>query len=151
MSTEFFNPQDLSFDQVKALTHGMLSVARVDGVHDNEMRMIREFYEACTRKGDPRLEDVAQGPFDAAAAGRLFESAEMKKLFIKSLILLAFADGSYARAEDELIRRYAEAMGLERGAVDQLHEATKEFLLAGLAHVKNLEALKEVRRRLDPS
>lgn len=150
MTPDFFNPQDLSFEQVKALTHGMLSVARVDGVHDSEMRMIREFYESCARKGDPRLEDVAQGPFDAAVASRLFESPELKKLFVKSLILLAFADGSYARAEDEVIRRYAETFGLNSTEVDQLHEATKEYLLAGLAHVKNLDALKEVRRRLDP-
>src|SRR5688572_9733532 len=99
MIRDFFGSQDLSFDQVKALAHGMLSVARVDGVHDNEMRMIREFYESCTRAGDPSLEDVTQGPFDAAGAKPLFGTAEQKKLFIKSLILLAFADGSYARAE----------------------------------------------------
>ena len=150
MRLEFFSPQDLTFDQVKVLTHALFAVAKVDGVHDNEMALIREFYESCSRAGDPELSDVAGGAFDISAAVPLFESPEAKKLFLKSLILLAFADGKYATVEDELIREYAEAMGISGEEVDNLHEATKEYLLAALAHVQNLDALKEVRRRLDP-
>lgn len=150
MIPEFFAEHDLSFDQVKVLTHGLLAVARVDGVHDNEMKLIREFYESCARKGDPRLEEVASGPFDAARAKELFDTPELARLFIKSVILLAFADGSYAKAEDQLIREIAVQLGLTGEDVDHLHEATTEFLLASLAHVQNLDALKEVRRHLQP-
>jgi hypothetical protein len=150
MRLEFFSPQDLSFEQVKVLTHALFAVARVDGVHDNEMALIREFYESCARKGDPRLEDVAGAPFDIAAAKPLFETDEAKQLFIKSLILLAFADGQYAVVEDNLIRQYGAALGLSKETLDNLHEATKEYLLSALAHIQNLDALKEVRKRLDP-
>jgi len=150
MRLEFFSPQDLTFDQVKVLTHALFAVAKVDGVHDNEMALIRGFYESCARAGDPPLEDVAGGPFDIESAKAQFESDEAKKLFLKSLILLAFADGKYATVEDELIRQYAEAMGISGEAVDNLHESTKEYLLASLSHVQNLDALKEVRKRLDP-
>lgn len=150
MRLEFFSPQDLTFDQVKVLTHALYAVAKVDGVHDNEMALIRGFYESCARTGDPDLADVAGGPFEIDSAKAVFETDEAKKLFLKSLILLAFADGKYATVEDDLIREYAEALGVSGEQVDNLHEATKEYLLASLAHVQNLDALKEVRKRLDP-
>ncbi len=150
MIDEFFSEQPLNFEQVKCLTHGLLAVAKVDGVHDSEMRMIREFYDSCARVGDPRLEDVVQGEFDINRAKTLFDTPELSKLFVKSLILLAFADGTYAQLEDDLIRKYADGLGLTSDNVDHLHEATKEFLLSALSHVENLEALKKVRARLDP-
>ncbi len=151
MKGEFFPEQDLTFEQVKALTRAMLTVARVDGVHDNEMKLVREFYESCTRAGDPRLEDIATGRFDPDQAKGLFDTPELARMFVKSLILLAFADGHYAKAEDEMIRSYAGAVGLQRSDVDRLLEATKEYLLSGLTHVQNLDALKEVSKKLTPN
>ncbi len=150
MRLEFFSPQNLTFDHVKVLTHALFAVAKVDGVHDNEMALIREFYESCTRAGDPPLEDVAGGTFDIESAKALFDTDDTKKLFLKSLILLAFADGKYATVEDEIIREYGAALGLGEDEVNNLHEATKEYLLSSLAHIQNLDALKEVRKRLDP-
>lgn len=147
---DFLNPQELTFEEVKTLTHAMFAVAKADGVHDLEMRLIREFYESCSRAGDPPLSEVAGGPFDIQEAKALFESPEKAQLFIKTLILLAFADGHYAKVEDQLIRGYADALGLAPAVVDGLHESTKEYLLQSLSHVQNLEALKEVRKRLDP-
>lgn len=151
MVSDFFVDQDLSFEQVKALTHAMMAVARVDGVHDNEMALVRGFYEGCSRQGDPSLDEVCAGPFDMAAKKALFASPELGQMFIKSLILLAFADGQCTKPEDEAIRAYGATLGLSTAAIDQLFEATKEFLMGGLAHVENLEALKEVRRKLDPA
>lgn len=149
MISSFFAEQNLTFEHVKCLTAGMFAVAKVDGVHDREMALIREFYESCARTGDPRLEDVVRQSFDVEDARRLFEGNEMARLFVKSLILLAFADGSYAREEDTLIRSIAAQLGLDDAAVNGLHQSTKEFLLSSLAHVQNLDALKEVARRLD--
>lgn len=145
----FFAEQDLDFEQVKALTHAMMALAKVDGIHDNEMSLIREFYEGCARAGDPRLEEVARGPFDIEHAKPLFDGPELSKMFVKSLILLAYADGEYADPEDELIRKWAAALGVSSTDVDALHEATKEHMMASLAHVQNLDALKEVRQSLD--
>lgn len=145
---DFFAEQDLNFEQVKALTAGMYSVAKVDGVHDREMAMIRGFYESCARAGDPRLEDVLRGELDIEQARKLFERPEQAKLFTKTLVLLAFADGSYGKSEDALIRRYAERLGLSGKDVDALVDSTKEHLLSSLAHVQNTDALQAVARRL---
>lgn len=146
---DFFSEQNLSFDQVKALTRAMLTVARVDGVHDHEMRMIREFYDACSRQGDPRLEEIGSGKFEIDSAKKLFGSPELSKMFIKTLMLLAFADGSYAKAEDDLIRDWASTLSISGEEVDHLLTATKEFLLGGLAHVQNVDALKTIAKKLD--
>jgi uncharacterized tellurite resistance protein B-like protein len=147
--SDFFSEQNLNFEQVKALTRAMLTVARVDGVHDHEMRMIREFYEGCSRTGDPRLEEIATGKFEIETAGALFNTPELAKMFLKTLMLLAFADGHYAKAEDDLIRDWASRMSISGEDVDHLLTATKEFLLAGLAHVENVQALKDVAKKLD--
>ncbi len=148
MIPNFFAQQALTFEQVKSLTHGLLAVARVDGVHDNEMALVRQFYDECSRAGDPRLEEVAQGEFDAENAAKLFDTQELRQMFVKSLILLAFADGSYAQLEDDAIRKYAGIMGLEGPAVDSLLESTRDFLLSSLTHIRNTEALTEVMKKL---
>lgn len=150
MIPEFFTQQDLDFEQVKCLTHALMALAKVDGIHDNEMQLIRQFYDSCSRGGDPRLEEVAGGKYDPARAKTLFDTPELAKLYVKSLILLAFADGQYAKEEDALIHEYAEAVGIDGEEVEGLREATKDFLLGSLAHVQNLDALKEVNKRLDP-
>lgn len=147
--SDFFAEQNLSFEQVKAMTRAMLTLARVDGVHDHEMRMVREFYEGCSRQGDPRLEEVATGKFEVETAKTLFNTPELSKMFVKTMMLLAFADGHYAKAEDDMIRDWSKRLGLTGEEVDHLLAATKEFLLGGLAHVQNVNALKDVAKKLE--
>jgi uncharacterized tellurite resistance protein B-like protein len=149
MIPDFFRDEQLTFEHVKSIVAGMFAVAKVDGVHDREMAMIREFYEGCARAGDPRLEEVVNAGFDPQVAKKLFETKDRARLFVKSLILLAFADGTYARAEDDLIRAIAKEFGLDGAEVDQLHQATKEYLLGALSHVQNVEALRKVAAQLD--
>jgi uncharacterized tellurite resistance protein B-like protein len=143
---DFFSEQELTFEQVKSLTAGMYAVAKVDGVHDREMSLLRSFYESCTRAGDPRFERVLEGTFDVKAAAALFPGPSAK-MFVKSLVLLAFADGQYGRAEDTLIREYASALGVTD--VDPLIDSTREFLLGSLSHVQNVDALQKVAQKLE--
>lgn len=150
MIRDFFSEQELTFEHVKALAHALLAVARVDGVHDNEMALVREFYEGCARAGDPRLEEIASGKPDLEREKALFDTPELARLFVKSLILLAFADGKYAQEEDALIREHASALGLGPEDVSALHQSTKDFLIASLSHVRNVDALRSVLSRLEP-
>jgi uncharacterized tellurite resistance protein B-like protein len=144
----FFTEQELTFDQVQCLTSAMYAVAKVDGVHDREMSLIREFYDGCAGANAPTLEEVVGQGFDLANAKELFTSTDQVNMLIKSLILLAYADGKYETAEDELINEYAEGLGLTAEQLEGLKEATKEHLLGSLAHVQNVEALTEVAKSL---
>ena len=115
MVSEFFAQHDLTFDQVKVLTHAMMAVARVDGVHDNEMRLVREFYDSCTRAGDPSAgrrgrrpvrSRRGQGPFRYP---RTRQDVREEPRFCWPLPM-----GEYAKLEDDLIRQYAEVVGRVR-------------------------------------
>jgi len=150
MTPDFFAEIDIDFEQVKVLCHAMMAVARVDGVHDNEMRLVRDFYDSCSRAGDPSIEEITKGELDVQAAAAAFgRDDEHRNAFVKSLILLAYADGAYGDEENRLIRELAKGVGLDDAAVDRLKEATREYLVASLSHVRNVDALREVQRELD--
>ncbi|MBI4819820.1 MAG: TerB family tellurite resistance protein [Deltaproteobacteria bacterium] len=145
----FFGEVDLTFDHVKAITRAMFALAKVDGLHERELGLIQEFYDGCARAGDPSIDDVVTGAYDHAEAAKLFNTRDLAQLFVKNMMLLAFADGVYAREEDSLLREWAKGLGLSGADVDALHESTKEFLLGSLAHIENIDALREVAKRLD--
>lgn len=145
----FFREQELTFDHVKSITRGMHALAKVDGLHERELSLIREFYDSCARAGDPSVDEIVSSGFDIAEAKRLFATRELALLFVKNMMLLAFADGTYGRDEDTSIRSWAKELGLGADDVTGLHEATKEFLLGSLAHVENVAALRDVAKKLD--
>lgn len=149
MAPDFFSEIDIDFEQVKVLCHAMMDVARVDGVHENEMQMVREFYASCARSGDPAVEAVTEGAFDPTAAAGVFGgSDELRSVYVKSLILLAYADGDYGDAERARIQELAGAVDLDAEAVGRLETATREYLMASLSHIQNLDALREVQKEL---
>jgi uncharacterized tellurite resistance protein B-like protein len=144
----FFSEQDLTFEQVQCLTSAMYAVAKVDGVHDREMSLIRDFYDGCAGSDAPTLEAVVGQGFDIETAKTLFSTPPLASLLVKSLILLAYADGKYEQVEDELIQEYGHALGLSDEQLSDLKDATKEHLLASLSHVQNVEALTDVAKNL---
>jgi len=149
MPFPFFEPTDLDFEDVRVLTHAMMALARVDGVHDNEMALVRNFYESCARSGDPSLEEIAGGEFDPEQAKLRFSDDDKKRaIFVKSLILMAYADGRYADKERAMVETMAETVGVSSEELERLREATVDFMMGGLSHIKNVEALREVRRNL---
>jgi uncharacterized membrane protein YebE (DUF533 family) len=145
MQLDFFPDQELSFEHVKALVRSMLDVAETDEVHDAEMALIRGFYESCIRPGDPSLEQVATET-ERPPIADLFNTPELSKMFIKTLLLLAYADGVCGPAEEEKILELARELCVASDEMNALRDATKEYLLQGLAHIRNTDALKTVRR-----
>lgn len=145
---EFLQEQELNFSQVECLTSAMYALARVDGVHDREMSLIREFYESCATADSPSLDSVVEAGADTERAKSLFASPAEASVFMKSMILLAFADGTYGKEEDDMIRDYASALSVSEADLDALISSTKEQMLASLAHLQNVDALADVVRNL---
>ena len=145
---EFLQEQELNFSQVECLTSAMYALARVDGVHDREMSLIREFYESCAGSDSPSLESVVEAGADVERAKSLFGSSSEAALFMKSMILLAFADGTYGKEEDAMIRDYAGAFNVSDEDLEGLISSTKEQMLASLSHLQNVDALADVVRNL---
>lgn len=144
---QFFEEIDLSAEEIRVIAQGLNEVAKIDGVHESERKMIEEFFEACRQEAPEHLEDL--DGFDIETAKEVLTREETRMLFIKTLILLCYADGSYSSGEAEAVRRYAEALDISGGKLDALHEAVKDFLLAQLSHLTNVDALKEVGKELE--
>lgn len=146
----FLDQVTLGLNHVQVLVRGMYSVARCDGVHATELVLLREFYESCRRDVDglASFEEVIAVPLDEANAADILDTEELRDLFYKSCVLLSFADGQLSAGERAELERLADVVGLapERRAL--LTEAARSYLLQQIAHIQNVDALREVLQEL---
>jgi tellurite resistance protein len=139
---------EIKEEQAEAIARGLLSIAKADGtLHEREAALIADFYGAIT--GRPvdvanleRLE-LVDGTYLAATLAE----APVRGLFMKTAILLAYADGNYSAAESKLIGEFAGALELS-GELGSLEQQVKEFMLSQLTDIKNTAAVAEVAREL---
>lgn len=146
---EFFKNVDLSFAQVQCLCRGMHTLASSDGIHPREEALIRDFHDACRPAGGASYEDTVKTAFRLEDAMEQLGKAELRRLFVKTLWLLAFADGKITAPERDLITDWAGKLGLSEPDNRELQAETKEFLLAQLApRIRNTEALAALSKEM---
>jgi hypothetical protein len=145
---DFFQNVNLTFEQVQTLTRGLHSLADTDGVHPREEALIREFYDACRPAGDKSYEDTIKTPFALDEALTTLGSPELRRLFIKTSWLLAFADGKVTAPERTRIAEYAKALNVSDADSTELQAQVKEYLLAQLTHIRNTAAVAEVAKAM---
>ena len=145
---DFFQELHLDAAQAEAMARGLYAVAKVDGVHAREAALVASFYNE-TGAHAHSLADLERRQLitkeELAAA---LHSAEHRRLFIKTALLLAWADGVVTPQEQKIITDFALGLGLSPEELARLDEAVKEYLLAQLAHVKNVEATRQVAAKL---
>ncbi len=136
-------------DQAEAIARGLYAVAKADGhIHPREAALIAGFYaDATDHPADmgalERGEAIDGAHLAAALPGR-----DLRQLFLKTAILLAYADGSYGVAESKLIGQYAKDLGVGDADMRHLEIQVKEYMLSQLTHLKNTEAVAEVAKEL---
>ena len=147
---EFFPEIVLSEEEGELIARGMLAVARADGqLHDREVALVQGFYgeiadgSAVSLAAVQREEDIAP---EVLASGLARESVGM--LFIKTCILLAYADGEYHAAEKAKIGAYATALEIGAPALAELEQSVKEYLIGQLGALQNRDAAVEVAKEL---
>ena len=146
---DFFKNLDLNFAQAQCLCRGMYALANSDGMHEREEMLIKEFHNACRPAGGPSYEDTVKGTFRIEDAADQFKQKEQRHMFIKTLWLLAFADGKVTAPERDKIAAWAKALGVSPEDTEELHIATKEYLLGQLStRIRNTEALAQVSKEL---
>ncbi len=143
---------DISQSEAEAIARGLFAVARADGqLHERETGVIAQFYADVTGGGSPaRLGDLERSarPEAKALAAELART-EVRLIFIRTAVLLAYVDNKYAPGESKLISEYATAMGIGREDLAEMETMAKEFLMAQLAHIKNIDAVVEVAKKLE--
>lgn len=144
----FFSEIQLDSPQAEAIARGLYAIAHVDGVHAREEALVAAFW-ADSGGSAQALSDLSRREAPTGEElGAVLGSPELRRLFIKTGLLLALADGHVSDGERALLGRYAEALGL--GAeMPHLEEQVKEYLLSHLSHIQNVEAVAQVARKLE--
>jgi tellurite resistance protein len=145
---DFFQEVDLDRDTAEAIARGLYAVAKCDGMHERETALIASFW--IDSGGSPAaLSDLERGevirPDELAAA---LKTSDQRLLFIKTAILLTYADGKVTAEERQTVRAFAGALDVDPTAVDRLEDAVKDFLLQHLSHLQNSAAAAEVAKKL---
>ena len=138
-----FSPEiELTAVEAEAMARGLYAVAAVDGVHERELAMIGELYQTAA------LEGATLGPLSPAELARVIVSPVQRELFIKTAILLSWADGKVSAAEKAKIVQFADALGVDAANVARLEAEVKDFLLRPFAGLANVDAVAAVARKL---
>lgn len=126
--------------QERLFAQGMIAVARCDGAIDpREAELISEL-----SAGD--LESLPDPEASALSANLTGDAA---RLFLRSCYLVALVDQSLSDAEKGLIDGYAAALSVPVEEVEGIHQSVKEFLIAPLTRLANVEVAAEVARKME--
>ncbi len=140
---------EITQDQAEAMARGLFAVARADGkIHEREAALIADFYGASVDHPLNMAELERAPAVDGAFLAAKLPTAELRELFLKTGILLSYADGNYSAPESKLIAQFARALGVDDARLRHYEQQVKEFMLGQLAHIKNVDAVAKVAKSL---
>jgi uncharacterized membrane protein YebE (DUF533 family) len=149
---EFFPEIAINEHQAQAIARGLYTVAAVDGVHEREAALIANFYGA-TAEGEARpVTSLAElerlGPLAPADLAAVLSGDELRQLFVKAALLLAYVDGKVTAAERTQIAAYGAALGVSADRQAALEESVRDHLMQPLSRLTNTEAVNKVAKNL---
>ncbi|MSP59328.1 MAG: hypothetical protein EXR72_03125 [Myxococcales bacterium] len=144
---DFFHEVQINEPQAEAMARGLFAVAKVDGVHAREAALVASFYNETGAAAHSLAELERRQTITGDELVAALHAPEQRRLFVKTALLLAWADGVVTPQEQRIIHGYATALGIGGEELGKLDEAVKEYLLAHLAHVKNVEATAQVAHK----
>ena len=134
--------------QVIALVECMLSTARVDGVHPQEVALIAKFYEEQRRPDMPAFDDLVAAGTDAGLLSTVGRDAEFAEQLVLMCLMTGYADGHLSDAERKHVLGLAQQAGVATERVDELLLQVKDSLIASLAHLPDAESVAALAKTL---
>lgn len=143
----------LELHQLQYIVRAMYDLALTDGIHDTERVMLRGFYDQCQAEAGAlsSFDDLVRTPIEPRQAKEVLGTPELAQVLIKSLLFLAYADGSYSAGERRRIREYAHALGIDDAGLLRIEDEIGDVLLQQISRIENTEALKQVVQELRPT
>jgi tellurite resistance protein len=146
---EFFPEMHISREAAEAIARGLYTVAKVDGIHEREAGLIASFW-IDSGAGAASLSDLERGePMKPAELATILHTDDERQIFIKTAVLLTWADGVVTEAERVILSEFAKALGIEPAKLTELEAGVKDYLLKHLAHIQNTDATREVVKKLE--
>lgn len=130
---------------------GLMSIAWADGqLDESEQSIIREFW-------DESALALTQDKFDQVPVELLVQAMgndpEKAENFMRTAVMVALADGLYSSAEDEVLERFCQALGLNLSILEHLRTTldgkTDPTQEAAVLKGKPADLLAPVRSWLD--
>jgi hypothetical protein len=144
----FFPATSLDTAEAEAIARGLYAVSRCDGVHERESALIASFW-ADSGGGAVALAELERQPnITGEQLANLLYGPDKRQLFLKTAILLAWADGNASEREMSLIGDFAKALGFGQEAMKTLSSEVKEYLLSHLTHLQNSASAATVAKKL---
>lgn len=144
---DFFPEVAISRESAHAIARGLFAVARVDGVHEREAGLVASFW--IEAGGGVLLSELERTEaISAAELAAALPTAAERELFIKTAILLMYADGKVSDPERQICSEYARALDIGDSELKRLEEGVKEFLLSHVSHLHNTDAAVAVANKL---
>jgi uncharacterized tellurite resistance protein B-like protein len=147
----FPGTDNLTPQQIAAVTDAMLKIAHVDGARTSEeIELIRAFYEGATSDAAAppfqSLIDKASGPL--ALDTGTFPQPEQQDLVVSCCLMVAYADGAFSAAEHEAVLAVARQLGVAEPHFEQLLTVVKDHLLAQLSRLPDAISVARVAAEL---
>jgi uncharacterized membrane protein YebE (DUF533 family) len=133
--------------QLAALVQGMLSTARIDGLHPKEESLIRAFYDAQREPGMAEFDALAAGagaPLPATVAG----DAAFAEQLVLMCLMAGYADGRLSDGERNHVGAIAQQAGIGSERLAELHLQVKDSLIGSLAHLPDPESVAALAKTL---
>lgn len=108
-------------EQAEVFARGLYYLADIDGIDDREVELIRAFLDEVGRPD--LLGKLPTGSFDPTDAAEFLETSFLRRVFLRTAIVLIRADGKVTDEEREAIAAIAFAFGLEPALAELMSEA----------------------------
>ncbi len=146
---EFLDGVEPTGAENRVMCRALLDLAAVDGVHESETELVKGFYAG--ENGDMSgYEAMAAETFDLAAAASVLTAGgeRLVEAFLMSSYLLIYADGEHSDAERKRVGEYADALGVGRDKLEDLHVKARLMLLQMFASLRNPDAVPDIGAEL---
>ena len=130
MEDFFGGEMAVSKEQAAVIARGLYSLANVDG----RVTQLKELQ---------RMPDV-----DSAELARELKTPELRTLFMKTAILLAYADSNYSEKERGWVKKTGKELGFDEKELGRFDDLVRNFLLSQLSHIHNTDATAQVAKKL---
>ncbi len=145
---EFHREVELTGPAAEAIARGLYAIALVDGLHEREAALITSFWIDSGGGAGGLADLIRRAEILPAELALALRTREERSLFVKTALLLTYADGKVTDAERKKVSEFAAALGVDRGEIQKLEGEVKEFLLGHLVHLHNHQAATDVAQKL---
>ena len=109
----------MTADEIEIFARGLYWLADRDGIHEQEITLIREFLKEAG--SDLTIDDV-KGGFSPLEAAQVLEATYLRRIFLRAAVALIRADGVYSDQERHALGELADVFGISNAEFGDLEQ-----------------------------